>query len=108
MKADWQTLEQLELLLEERKTADPEKSYVAKLYAKGDKKIAQKVGEEAVETAMAVAMDDDSELIKESADLIFHLMILLKSRGKSFSHITAELARREGLSGLAEKASRDR
>ena len=106
MKADWQTLEQLELLLEERKNADPDHSYVAKLYKKGDKKIAQKVGEEAVEAAMAVAAGDDAELIKESADLLFHLMILLKARGKGLAHVTAELERREGLSGLVEKANR--
>ncbi len=106
MQADWQTLDQLEQLLEDRKSADPKHSYVAKLYQKGDKKIAQKVGEEAVETAMAVAAGDDVELIKESADLLFHLMILLKSRGKGLAHVTAELERREGLSGLVEKATR--
>jgi phosphoribosyl-ATP pyrophosphohydrolase len=108
MRQDWETLEQLAELLEARKTADPTSSYVAKLYAKGDKKIAQKVGEEAVETAMAVAADDNEELIKESADLLFHLMVLLKSRDLGLKHVVAELARREGLSGLAEKASRDR
>jgi phosphoribosyl-ATP pyrophosphohydrolase len=79
---------------------------VAKLYSKGDKKIAQKVGEEAVEAAMAVAADDNEELIKEGADLLFHLMVLLKARGLGLEDIAAELARREGLSGLEEKASR--
>lgn len=106
MRQDWETLEALAKILEERKSADPKHSYVASLYAKGDKKIAQKVGEEAVETAMAVAADDNKELVKESADLLFHLMILLKARGLGMRNVVAELARREGLSGLAEKASR--
>jgi len=101
-----ETLAKLEALLEERKSADPEKSYVARLYHKGDKKIAQKVGEEAVETAMAVAAGDNEELIAESADLLFHLMVLLKARGLSLDDVAAELARREGLSGLVEKANR--
>lgn len=107
MRQDWETLEKLAALMEQRKDADPATSYVAKLYAKGDKKIAQKVGEEAVETAMAVAADDNDEIIKESADLMFHLMVLLKARGLGMRNVVAELARREGLSGIAEKASRD-
>lgn len=106
MNETWKTLEALETLLEERKSADPQTSYVAKLYGKGDKKIAQKVGEEAVETAMAVAADDNEELVAESADLMFHLMVLLKARGLSLSDVAAELAVREGLSGLDEKANR--
>ncbi|WP_020398681.1 phosphoribosyl-ATP diphosphatase [Kordiimonas gwangyangensis] len=101
-----ETLAKLEALLEERKSADPEKSYVARLYHKGDKKIAQKVGEEAVETAMAVAASDNGELVAESADLLFHLMVLLHARGLSLGDVAVELARREGLSGLEEKASR--
>jgi phosphoribosyl-ATP pyrophosphohydrolase len=101
-----ETLAKLEALLEERKSADPEKSYVARLYHKGDKKIAQKVGEEAVETAMAVAAGDNEELVAESADLLFHLMVLLHARGLSLGDVAAELARREGLSGLEEKANR--
>jgi len=108
MTETWKTLETLEALLEERKSADPKTSYVAKLYAKGDKKIAQKVGEEAVEAAMAVAADDNLELVAESADLMFHLMVLLKARGLSLSDVASELARREGLSGLEEKAGRTR
>lgn len=106
MNETWKTLEALETLLEERKFADPETSYVARLYGKGDRKIAQKVGEEAVETAMAVAADDTGELVAESADLLFHLMVLLKARGLSLSDVAAELAAREGLSGLEEKANR--
>lgn len=107
MQEKWQTLEKLEALLKERKSADPTSSYVAKLYTKGDRKIAQKVGEEAVETAMAVAADDNEDLIKESADLLFHLMVLLEVRGLSLDDVATELARREGLSGIAEKASRN-
>lgn len=106
MQQKWQTLEKLEALLAERKTADPSASYVAKLYSKGANKIAQKVGEEAVETAMAVASGNDEELIKESADLLFHLMVLLEKKGLSLDEVTSELSRREGLSGLVEKASR--
>jgi phosphoribosyl-ATP pyrophosphohydrolase len=101
-----ETLARLEALLEERKSADPDTSYVARLYAKGAKKIAQKVGEEAVETAMAVAAADRAELVTESADLLFHLMVLLKAEGLSLADVATELARREGLSGLEEKASR--
>lgn len=99
-------LAKLEATLRDRKHADPATSYVAKLYAKGDRKIAQKVGEEAVETAMAVAADNNGEIICESADLLFHLMVLLEARGLSLADVAAELDRREGLSGLDEKASR--
>jgi len=106
MTAELETLAKLEALLAERKSADPASSYVAKLYAKGAKKVAQKVGEEAVETAMAVAAGDKEELVKESADLLFHLLVLLQAEGLTLADVTAELARREGLSGLEEKANR--
>lgn len=96
----------LEKTLRSRKGADPATSYVASLYAKGSRKIAQKVGEEAVETAMAVAAGDKNELVKESADLVFHLMVLLEAEGLSLDDVAKELANREGLSGIAEKASR--
>ncbi len=99
-------LTRLETTLRARKQADPSASYVAKLYTKGDRKIAQKVGEEALETAMAVAADDNDEVVKESADLLFHLMVLLEARELSLADVVAELDRREGLSGLDEKASR--
>lgn len=99
-------LTRLETVLRDRKDADPASSYVASLYAKGSRKIAQKVGEEAVETAMAVAAGDGSELVKESADLLFHLLILLQAEGLSLEDVARELARREGISGHAEKASR--
>ncbi len=99
-------LERLEKTLKERKGADPGASYVASLYAKGSRKIAQKVGEEAVETAMAVAAGDPEELVKESADLLFHLLVLLEAEGFSLDDVVKELARREGISGHEEKASR--
>jgi phosphoribosyl-ATP pyrophosphohydrolase len=92
--------------LKDRKGADAGSSYVASLYAKGDHKIAQKVGEEAIETAMAVAADNNGELVKEAADLLFHLMVLLEARGLSLDDVTTELARREGVSGHTEKAAR--
>jgi len=99
-------LKRLEEVIESRKTADPDSSYVAKLFAKGSKKIAQKVGEEGVETALAAVQNDRDEVITESADLLFHMMILLADQGLSLDDVCNELARREGLSGLVEKASR--
>ncbi|MBP6031466.1 MAG: phosphoribosyl-ATP diphosphatase [Sphingobium sp.] len=89
-----------------RANADPEASYVARLSAKGRAKIAQKLGEEAVETVIAAMADDRAEVIKEGSDLIFHLALLLADMGLSLDDIRAELDRREGLSGLAEKAAR--
>ncbi len=106
MASTMDILAKLETTLRERKGADPGDSYVSSLYAKGDRKIAQKVGEEAVETAMAVAADDNGEIIKESADLLFHLMVLLEARGLSLADVASELAQREGLSGITEKANR--
>lgn len=99
-------LKRLEETLKARRATDPSESYVSSLYAKGSRKIAQKVGEEAVETAMAVAAGDQEELVKESADLLFHMMVLLEAEGLSLDDVTQELARREGLSGHEEKASR--
>lgn len=99
-------LAKLEETLRARKGADPTSSYVASLYNKGSRKIAQKVGEEAVETAMAVAAGNKVELVKESADLVFHLMVLLEAEGLSLDDVASELANREGLSGIAEKAAR--
>ena len=86
--------------------ADPATSYVAKLTAKGRAKIAQKLGEEAVETVIAAMGEDRGEIIAEATDLMFHLALLLVDAGLGFDAIRAELERREGVSGLAEKASR--
>ncbi len=90
----------------ERREGDPASSYVAKLTAKGRAKIAQKLGEEAVETVIAAMGDDRAELVGEATDLVFHLAVLLADAGLSFDDIRTELLRREGVSGLAEKAGR--
>ncbi len=100
------SLDALEAVIRERRGADPSTSYVAKLTSRGRAKIAQKLGEEAVETVIAAIQDDRAELTKEAADLVFHLIVLLADAGLSLDDVRAELARREGVSGLAEKASR--
>lgn len=100
------TLSRLEQTIAQRLTASPEESYVAKLNQKGVEKIAQKVGEEAVETVIAAIADDREGLIGESADLLMHLLVLLQVKGVSLADVMAELDRREGTSGLEEKASR--
>ena len=89
-----------------RKGADPKSSYTASLYSKGSAKIAQKVGEEAVELAIAAALEDREEVISESADLLYHLTVLWADAGVDPSEIYEKLATREGQSGLAEKAAR--
>jgi len=100
------SLDALEQVIRERRTGDPASSYVARLTARGRAKIAQKLGEEAVETVIAAIADDKPGLVSESADLIFHLAVLLADAGLSLDDVRAELARREGVSGLEEKASR--
>jgi len=100
------TLARLEATIAQRRTASPEESYVAKLHHKGLAKIAQKLGEEATETVIAALAGDDKELVGEAADLLFHLMVLLAEKDVPFAAVLTELDRREGLSGLAEKASR--
>jgi phosphoribosyl-ATP pyrophosphohydrolase/phosphoribosyl-AMP cyclohydrolase len=87
-------LAQLEAVIAERIAQRPEDSYTAKLFAKGVKRMAQKVGEEGVEVALAAQAGDDAELVSESADLLFHLALLLKARGLSLSDVTSELAAR--------------
>lgn len=96
----------LEATIRSRRGADPATSYVAKLFARGRAKIAQKLGEEATEAVIAAVTDDRRELTKEAADLVFHLLILLADAGLSLDDVRAELAAREGLSGIAEKAAR--
>ncbi|HWK35548.1 phosphoribosyl-ATP diphosphatase [Sphingomonas sp.] len=96
----------LEATIRERLTADPASSYVAKLAHRGRAKIAQKLGEEAVETVIAAMTGDRAELTGEAADLMFHLIVLLADAGVSLDDVRAELARREGVSGLDEKAAR--
>ena len=99
-------LKRLTETLEARKGADPQSSYVAGLYAKGLDAILKKVGEEATETVMAAKDVQNEKIIYEVADLWFHTLILLASRGLSAQDVLSELARREGLSGIKEKASR--
>jgi phosphoribosyl-ATP pyrophosphohydrolase len=89
-----------------RKNADPETSYTARLYAKGVKKIAQKLGEEAVETVIAATAESDQHLVRESADLLYHLLVLWSARGVAPADVWAELDRRFGTSGLAVKEAR--
>lgn len=99
-------LNRLADLLEQRKTADPASSYVAKLYAKGMDSILKKIGEEATETIIAAKEGDRDQIIYETADLWFHCLVMLAKADISPEDVLTELARREGLSGLAEKASR--
>ena len=87
-------LHQLEQLLASRKGADPESSYTASLYARGTKRISQKVGEEGVEVALAATSGDKAELVCESADLIYHLLVLLQDQGLSLSDVTNKLQER--------------
>jgi phosphoribosyl-ATP pyrophosphohydrolase len=100
------TLNRLEQVIAERRGASADTSYVASLFAKGREKIAQKLGEEATETVIASLSGDPAKLTAEAADLLFHLLVLLAEGGVSVDDVLAELDRRDGLSGIAEKASR--
>ncbi|BCX89747.1 phosphoribosyl-ATP pyrophosphohydrolase [Methylomarinovum tepidoasis] len=99
-------LQRLAAVLEARKQADPQSSYVASLYAKGLDAILKKVGEEATETVIAAKGGEREQLIYETADLWFHTLVLLAHQGLGPEDVLAELARRFGLSGLEEKAAR--
>ena len=99
-------LKQLAEVLEERKAANPESSYVAKLHSKGLDAILKKVGEEATETVMAAKDGVAEKIVYETADLWFHTMVMLSNQGISHEDVLNELARRFGMSGLEEKASR--
>jgi phosphoribosyl-ATP pyrophosphohydrolase len=98
-------LKKLAAILEARKAESPESSYVASLYAKPDKML-EKIGEEAVETIIAAKNNDREQIIHETADLWFHSMVMLAQKGLSPDDILIELARRFGVSGHDEKASR--
>lgn len=100
------TLTKLADVLEQRKSADAESSYVAKLYSKGLDAILKKIGEEATETVMAAKDGQTDKIIYETADLWFHSMVLLAQQGLRPEDVLKELDRRFGLSGLEEKASR--
>ncbi|MFC3101974.1 phosphoribosyl-ATP diphosphatase [Altererythrobacter lauratis] len=99
-------LDHLEQVIAQRRNASPDESYVAKLHARGLPVIARKLGEEGVEAAIALLSGDDTELVGEAADIVFHLLVALNARGLGLADVRAELARREGVSGLVEKASR--
>ncbi|MGG4607875.1 bifunctional phosphoribosyl-AMP cyclohydrolase/phosphoribosyl-ATP diphosphatase HisIE [Providencia sp. Me31A] len=93
-QSDWGFLFELESLLKARKTASPESSYTARLYASGTKRIAQKVGEEGVETALAATVNDRAELTNEAADLMYHLLVLLQDQNLDLSVIIKRLKER--------------
>ena len=100
------TLEDLFASIEVRATADPEKSWTASLLAQGPEKCAEKFGEEAIEAIIEAVKDDKIRLTSEAADVLFHLLVLLKSRGVALGDVMDELARRQGQSGMSEKAAR--
>jgi phosphoribosyl-ATP pyrophosphohydrolase len=102
------TLARLEATIAARAGADPASSYVAGLLAKGPSRIARKLGEEAIETVIAALDEDRGALTAEAADLLFHLLVLLAARDVPLADVLAELDRREGVSGLDEKAARSR
>lgn len=99
-------LARLEATIATRRAGDPASSYVAKLHAKGRGKMAQKVGEEATEVVIAALTGTPEALTGEAADLLFHLLVLMGDCGVSLADLAAELERREGTSGIDEKASR--
>ena len=99
-------LARLAAAIESRKGADPKASYVAALFAKGEDAILKKIGEEATETVMAAKDGDKLRIAAEVADLWFHCLVLLAQHGLGPADVLAELARREGVSGIAEKAAR--
>ena len=102
------TLDDLATLIQTRASADPDTSWTAKLLAKGPEKCAEKFGEEAVEAIIEAVKGDRAALTSEAADVLFHLLVMLQSREVPLSDVMAELARRQGTSGLAEKAARGR
>lgn len=89
-----------------RKTASPDQSYTAKLLGQGVEKCAKKLGEEAVETALAAVLRDKAHVTAEAADLLYHFLVLLEASDVRLADVMAELARRQGVSGIAERASR--
>jgi len=100
------TLADLERIIAERSSASPNDSWTARLLAKGPTRVAKKLGEEAVETVIAAVENDKGALIGESADLLYHLLVLLRARGVLVQDVLDELERRRAQSGLSEKAAR--
>src|SRR5437588_7712928 len=99
-------LDRLWEVIQSRRGADPQTSYTARLFSRGRAKIAQKLGEEAVEAVIEGVRDNPAALVGESADLLYHLLVLWADMGLTPDDIAAELARREGVSGIAEKKGR--
>ena len=100
------TLDRLVATIEARKTADPASSWTAKLLSQGPEKAAEKFGEEAIEAIIEATKGDKKRLTSEAADVLYHLLVMLAASDVSFEDVLAELDRREGTSGIAEKASR--
>ena len=103
-----ETLERIAQAIDARKSADPAKSYVARLFADGDDAMLKKIGEEATETVLAAKSGDRLHLVREVTDLWFHCMIVLARHGLGPGDVLAEMQRREGISGIDEKAGRKR
>ncbi|NTT86541.1 phosphoribosyl-ATP diphosphatase [Tabrizicola fusiformis] len=100
------TLDRLYTTIAARKGADPETSWTAKLFAKGPEKCAEKFGEEAIEAIIEAVKGDRERLTSEAADVLYHLLVMLAARDVTLDQVLAELERREGTSGIAEKAAR--
>jgi phosphoribosyl-ATP pyrophosphohydrolase len=100
------TLDRLAATVAARKAADPETSWTARLFAKGPRKCAEKFGEEAVEAIIAAVAEDRGRLTEEAADVLFHFLVMLEAHDVSLAEVMAELERREGVSGVSEKAAR--
>ena len=100
-------LDRLWAEIEARRVADPSESWTAKLLAKGPEKCAEKFGEEAVEAVIEAVRGDRARLTAEAADVLYHLLVMLAARGVDAADVWAELDRRAGVSGLAEKAARE-
>ena len=101
------TLEQLKRIIDERAASSPEQSYSAKLLKKGAKKCAEKFGEEAIEAIIAATSGDKNELTQEAADVLYHLLVMLKASNVEFSDVMQVLEKRTLQSGLEEKANRE-
>jgi len=100
------TLNDLYATILSRKDADPDSSWTAQLLAKGPEKCAEKFGEEAIEAIIAAVKGDTKNLTEEAADVLFHLLVMLTARGVKYEDVLKELERREGKSGIVEKAER--
>ncbi|MGI3167747.1 phosphoribosyl-ATP diphosphatase [Pseudooceanicola sp. C21-150M6] len=100
------TLTRLAAVIEARKSADPDSSWTAKLMAQGPEKCAEKFGEEAIEAIIEAVKGDRARLTSEAADVLYHLLVMLSARDVALTDVLAELDRRDGTSGIAEKAAR--